>query len=254
MQRPALLLVDRSQLFREGVKTLLTACNFAVCGEASTLGAAIEQLRGGLRADLILFDLDDGDDDEIDSLQQLRITNAEPRIVVLTNELSCRRLAQFLAAGADGYLLKDMSPEALAQSLRLVLLGEKVFPTNLAPLLVNGSFDLALAMKPATPPPGLSEREVQILTCLVNGFSNKIIAKHLELTEGTVKIHLKGLLRKLNARNRTQAAVWALNTGIGTRSEPAMLAAPERRSASTSASASASGNNGKERTASRSSN
>ena len=244
MQKPTILLVDRSQLLREGVKTLLTACNFTVNGEASSLSGAVQHLNNGLKPDLVLIDLAGGNDsdNDIDSLQQLRQANAELRIVVLANDLSSRRLAQCLSAGADGYLLKDMSSEALAQSLRLVLLGEKVFPTHLAPLLVNGSFDLTLSLKPPSAP-GLSEREVQILSCLVNGLSNKTIAKRLDLTEGTVKIHLKGVLRKLNVRNRTQAAVWALNTIIGTRADPTATAAADRPTPG-----------GKERTTSRSAN
>ena len=219
MSKPAILLVDRSKLLREGVKTLLTACDFTVCGDVNTLSAAVEQLEDGLRPDLILIEFAGDDDNEIDLLHRLRASNSDVRIVVLANDLSSGRLSRCLAAGADGYLVKDMSSEALAQSLRLVLLGEKVFPTNLAPLLVNGSFDLTLPRNPSGVPLGLSARGIQILTCLVNGYSNKAIAKRLELTEGTVKIHLKGLLRKLNVSNRTQAAIWALNTGIGGPSE-----------------------------------
>ncbi len=93
-------------------------------------------------------------------------------------------------------------------------MGEKVFPTHLAQLLVSSRGD---ELGQDVPPrrKGLSQREVQILRCLLNGNSNKMIANHLNITEATVKVHLKSLLRKINASNRTQAAIWALNNGIG---------------------------------------
>jgi two-component system nitrate/nitrite response regulator NarL len=193
----------------------LASSHFAVSGEASSIKAAIQAMASGQRPDLVLLDFDTADEEEMDCIRRLHDGDGTVRIVVLTNEMSSQRLAQSLAAGVDGYLLKDMSPNALAQSLRLVLLGEKVFPTNLAPMLISGNFDPAPAIQQVVQPRGLSEREVQILTCLVNGFSNKSIANRLEVTEGTVKVHLKSLLRKLNVSNRTQAAIWALNSGIG---------------------------------------
>jgi two-component system nitrate/nitrite response regulator NarL len=117
-----------------------------------------------------------------------------------------------LDAGLDGYLLSDLSPAALVQSLQLVLLGEKVFPTSLAALLVSGLTDNVVTMPGGGR--GLSEREGQILRFLVHGESNKMIANHLGITEATVKVHLKTVLRKIGALNRTQAAIWALNNGL----------------------------------------
>jgi two-component system, NarL family, nitrate/nitrite response regulator NarL len=124
--------------------------------------------------------------------------------------LSADWLKAAMGAGADGYLLKDVSPEALIQSLQLVVIGEKVFPTNLAALLLT---------QISTPAPqsswrGLSAREREILQHLVTGASNKLIANRLGITEATVKVHLKTLLRKIDVNNRTQAAIWAMNNGI----------------------------------------
>ncbi len=103
---------------------------------------------------------------------------------------------------------------ALTESLRLVMMGEKVFPTDLSELLLRNN-----PQKAPMPGPGerqgLTEREMQILCCLIKGQSNKMIAIHFNITEATVKVHLKSLLRKINASNRTQAAIWALNNGIG---------------------------------------
>ncbi|WP_286192094.1 response regulator transcription factor [Roseomonas genomospecies 6] len=136
------------------------------------------------------------------------------RVVILTTDLCTRRLSGALGAGAHGYLMKDIACEALMQSLKLVMMGEKVFPTHLAELLINGRSEELATEVPARRK-GLSQREIQILRCLLNGNSNKMIANHLHITEATVKVHLKSLLRKINASNRTQAAIWALNNGIG---------------------------------------
>ena len=93
------------------------------------------------------------------------------------------------------------------------MLGEKVFPTHLAALLVNGMADTPPAR--VTTSHGLSEREGQVLQCLVHGDSNKMIGNRLNITEATIKVHMKSLLRKINATNRTQAAIWAMKNGLG---------------------------------------
>jgi two-component system, NarL family, nitrate/nitrite response regulator NarL len=213
MERTPALLIDPNKLFREGLKRLLDDSPFEIVAEASNLreGAAIVET--GLQTDLVLLDLVNGGDDEAEAMRRLRRLLPEARIVVLTTELCTRRLTNALGAGADGYLMKDLSSAALAQSLRLVIMGEKVFPTHLAALLISGrvngnGLEMPISRK------GLSPREVQILRCLLNGDSNKMIANHLHITEATVKVHLKSLLRKINASNRTQAAIWALNNGL----------------------------------------
>src|SRR3546814_6654822 len=99
------------------------------------------------------------------------------------------------------------------------MLGEKVFPTHLATQLVNGTVTTAPVPIPSRNNHGLSEREMQIIQCLVQGESNKMIANRLNIAEATVKVHMKTLLRKINAVNRTQAAIWALDNGITRKSE-----------------------------------
>ncbi|HYG85160.1 MAG TPA: response regulator transcription factor [Azospirillum sp.] len=207
-------LIDSNKLFREGLKRLLDDSPFQIVAEAGNLREAVSAVEGGTRPQLILLDLVSGGDEEAEGMRRLRALLPEARMVILTSELCTRRLANALEAGADGYLMKDLSSDALAQSLRLVMMGEKVFPTHLAALLISGRVngngtDMPVSRK------GLSQREVQILRCLLNGDSNKMIANHLNITEATVKVHLKSLLRKINASNRTQAAIWALNNGIG---------------------------------------
>ena len=112
-------------------------------------------------------------------------------------------------------MLKDMSADSLERALGLVMTGEKVMPTQLATLLINGKlspYDMPTTGRKLR---GLSEREIQILCCLVDGGANKVIANQLGITEATVKVHLKGILKKINMANRTQAAIWALKNGLG---------------------------------------
>ena len=207
-------LIDANKLFREGMKRLFEGTSFNVVGEAGTLREGLTALGTGSNPDLILIDLPSGADEEVEAMRTLREGHPSIKIVILTNDLDTRRLSGALGAGAGGYLLKDIACEALMQSLKLVMMGEKVFPTHLAELLVSGRTEDMGAELP-TRRKGLSQREVQILRCLLNGNSNKMIANHLNITEATVKVHLKSLLRKINASNRTQAAIWALNNGIG---------------------------------------
>ena len=103
----------------------------------------------------------------------------------------------------------------LIQSLQLILLGEKVFPTTLASMLLDMT-----AAGPQHSVRGLSPREREILQLLVTGASNKLIATRLGITEATVKVHLKTLLRKIDVNNRTQAAIWAMNNGFTAEGAP----------------------------------
>ena len=217
-------LIDSNKLFREGLKRLLDDSPFQIQAEAGNLREALSSVENGLKPQLLLLDLQNGGDEEAEGMRRLRALLPDTRMVILTSDLCTRRLANALEAGADGYLMKDLSSDALAQSLKLVMMGEKVFPTHLAELLVSGRTEDMGAELP-TRRKGLSQREVQILRCLLNGNSNKMIANHLNITEATVKVHLKSLLRKINASNRTQAAIWALNNGIGDQGAEAGVAA-----------------------------
>ncbi len=209
------LIVEDSRLFREGMKRILADSPYDIQGEADCLEDAVAIVNEGFAPSLLLLDFREDDVEDFDYIRRLRAHSPSARIVVLTNDVSTSKLTKALELGCDAYLLKDMSPEALIQSLTLTMLGEKVFPTNLAQLLIEGRLGATAA--PSVRPfstSGLSEREMQILRCLVNGDPNKVIANRLKITEATVKVHLKGLLRKISVSNRTQAAIWAVERGI----------------------------------------
>ncbi len=213
MHSQSILVVDGGMLFRDGLARMLTGTCFAVQAEATTTTAL--QHRGALAPppDLILLDCSGAADQMGPSLSALRNCFPKARVVLLSTLVTRSSLCRAFGAGASGYLLKDISCEALVECLMLVAMGEKVFPTRLAEMLADGEAPAAGPAPPAPEADGqpLSRREWQILGCLVGGDSNKLIAKKLAITEATVKVHLKGALRKINARNRTQAAIWALS-------------------------------------------
>ncbi len=206
------LLFGRNKLFREGLKRLLKGSQFEVVGEADDV--SMFEIPTELEPGLILIDLSSNPSHIVDDLTHLSSALPDSPVVILNDNLCSNTLASCLAAGASGYLMKDISLDALLISLQLVVLGEKVFPTHLAALLVNGVANAVPASVPTDNSYGLSEREMQILQCLVQGDSNKLIANRLSITEATVKVHMKSLLRKINVSNRTQAAIWALNNGL----------------------------------------
>lgn len=120
-------------------------------------------------------------------------------------------------APIDGLILKSVSGEALVRSLQLALAGERVFPARLVGLLLANHRAAAAAAPAPEPQDGeapLSEREIEIVRCLVGGDSNKAIADRLDLGEATVRSHLKSVLRKIRVGNRTQAAIWAVENGL----------------------------------------
>ena len=207
--------VDPNQLFREGLRRILKNSRFDIDRQANALSEGLEQIRQD-PPDIVIIDVNVSSN-ALDTLMQgLGDLTPRPRVVVLTESFGLNSLTNALCTGVDGYLLKDMSPDAFEQSLNLVLMGEKVFPTDLAHLLVSNRYvaQSAAPTRSQSNGTGLSDRETEILSCLVNGYSNKSIANSLDLTEGTVKVHLKTILKKIHARNRTQAAIWALQHGI----------------------------------------
>ena len=212
MDRTPILHIDRNQLFREGLRRILDGSPFYVMFEASSFADGVEQI-AVQSPGIVIIDTNGYGEVLPELMENVRVSAMPPRVVMLTDTIAIPRLVGALTAGIDGYLLKDMSTDALKQSLSLVLMGEKVFPTDLAHLLINNRFT---AQTNGASDSGriLSARETEILACLVNGHSNKAIANRLQITEGTVKMHLKGVLKKINAKNGTQAAIWALQNGI----------------------------------------
>lgn len=220
------ILLVGPRLFRAGLKSLLEGAQFRVTGEIADLvhanGAAAPS------PDIALLEAPADPNFALDALQRLTRMFPDTAAVVLSDRVCMATLAGCLAAGASGFLTKDISPDALLRSLQLVALGEKVFPTYLAGLLVHGVPERGQLRVAVDNSCGLSSREVETLQCLLRGESNKLIAKRLSISEATIKVHMKSVLRKIKANNRTQAAMWAISHGYMPARDVSGLAAKGR--------------------------
>ena len=203
----SLLIVDDHPLFRKGVIQLIQAApEFRFVGEAASGKEGIELARR-LQPDMILLDLNMKDMNGVEVLKTLKDEGLDARIIMLTVSDQAEDLMAALQAGADGYLLKDMEPEDLMLQLAEAARGKITISERLTQLLVAS---LREKNRPASlAEAGLTEQENRILEQLIDGKSNKLIARDLGIAEGTVKVHVKHVLKKLNLRSRVEAAVWA---------------------------------------------
>lgn len=176
-------------------------------GEADSGEEAIKKALE-LEPDLILLDLNMEGMNGIDTLIALRNAEVSAKVLVFTVSDSEEDVLAALKAGADGYVFKDVEPEELIDCIKQAILGKSVLSDKLVGILAS-----ALRNKP-TPKqasePSLTDREVEILRQIREGNSNKIVARNLEITEGTVKVHVKNILKKLGLKSRVEAAVWAV--------------------------------------------
>jgi Response regulator containing a CheY-like receiver domain and an HTH DNA-binding domain len=207
-----LLVIDDHPLFRKGVADLIAMdATLTLVGEAASGEEGFARAQE-LQPDLILLDLNMKGMDGIETLKAIKAADLDSRVIMLTVSDNEDNVVAALRAGADGYLLKDMEPEHILDSLRQAAGGRLVISENLTELLAH-----ALCEEPHPrdeDSAGLTDRERQILELVAHGLSNKHIARELNITEGTVKVHVKHLLKKLNLRSRVEAAVWAV-TGRG---------------------------------------
>ncbi len=204
-----LLVIDDHPLFRKGVADLISMEEtLDLVGEAASGEEGLERAIE-LQPDLILLDLNMKGMDGIDTLKAIKEADLDARVIMLTVSDHEDNVVAALRAGADGYLLKDMEPEDILTSLRQAAAGRLVISDNLTELLAHALCDDTHPKDPDNA--GLTERERQILDLIARGLSNKHIARELDITEGTVKVHVKHLLKKLNLRSRVEAAVWAVS-------------------------------------------
>ncbi len=214
MQRVQTLLIEKNSFLREGLKSLLLQSQYDISLEIGNV-SEISSIDTEQKISLIVCGIDENCDDAFSSICTLKAQFKKARIVVLSSNLDSSLIKDSFSAGADGFILKDISASAFIGSLNLVMLGEKVFPTSMASLLTKG-WDSWVANFTSEDPHDydLSDRELEIISCLASGDPNKFIARKLDITESTVKVHLKAILRKLGLCNRTQAAIWAVRNGI----------------------------------------
>ncbi|SFM98280.1 two component transcriptional regulator, LuxR family [Izhakiella capsodis] len=208
MMPATLLLIDDHPTLRRGICQLVSLDPMLqVIGEAGN-GPDGVRLAREHDPDLILLDMNMPEYDGLVTLNALRQQPLSGRVVIFTVSDLRQDVIAALQQGADGYLLKDMEPEALLAALHQAAAGEMVLSDNLVPLLAE---QLRTPPAPASlAASSLTPREEEILRQLARGLSNKLIARELDISESTVKVHVKHLLQKLGLRSRTEAAVWLL--------------------------------------------
>jgi DNA-binding NarL/FixJ family response regulator len=209
--------IDDHALFREGLKFLLRSLDAALeVDEAGTCAKALEH--AAVRSyDLVLLDLKMPGLDGLDALAALREALPAAPLVVLSGEDNPAVVRAAIERGAMGFIPKSSTPEVLIQALRLVLAQGVYLPRTVLDAADPGSAPDSTASRATTDGTalsGLTPRQMDVLRCVIQGKSNKVIARELDVSEGTVKAHLSSVLRSLGAHNRTEAVFAAAKLGL----------------------------------------
>jgi len=204
-------LVSHDRLFRDGVEAILQKQGFSVGLSVPFVKDVVCSLRNGIPPPdvLILVGALPSASDEMSALRSAREAAPQLRTIVFMEEGADPELLRHLISiGVDALLPTDLSAEILVQSIRLVLLGEGFMFSGYVHRLIERQPQTIAAM------PDLTACEIEIIKFMAEGHSNKTIAGWLNLTEPSIKVHIRRLLRKIGATNRTQAAIWAMECGL----------------------------------------
>jgi two-component system, NarL family, nitrate/nitrite response regulator NarL len=206
------LVIAKARLMRDMIGKILTDGGYIVLGEEGhggepTFGPPLSD--SAWKADFVIL-IQERDEISRDALDRVRHA-ASGKIVLLLRENWTEEVAKEVLVAADGVLNDEVSAAALLHALTVIQRGERVVCRHLAQLFEKQSIPVDTGQRKATP---LSPREKEIVSRLVQGESNKVIGHGLHITEATVKVHLKAILRKISVQNRTQAAIWAVNNGF----------------------------------------
>ncbi len=223
------VVLGKYSLMKEGISRLLQAYDFRILA----LISGIDQFKSRVRSQRLLFLLVYTGDDFgsiVSEIELLRDQYPDAHVAVVAEHYGPAEPALAFEAGAIGYLVNAISCDAFIKSVELLMLGELIFPPTFrspAPVLKRPArtktASLATcedekapagALENGAAPPQLSPRETTILRCLIEGASNKFIARKIDIAEATVKAHVKAILRKIRVQNRTQAAIWGMNNEL----------------------------------------
>ena len=208
------VVADDQGLVRTGFRMILTAGGIDVVAEAGTGQQAIDAVRR-TRPDVVLMDVRMPELDGLEATRRILAGAADaPRVIILTTFDLDHYVYAALAAGASGFLLKDVTPEQLVAAVRMVRTGDALLAPVITRRLVERFFRRDPAAVPHRELAALTPRELEVLGLVARGLSNAELAAHLHLSEATVKTHVARILAKLGLRDRAQAVVVAYETGL----------------------------------------
>jgi DNA-binding NarL/FixJ family response regulator len=247
----ATILVGKSVLLREGLARILHSPSFRIVASVS----GVEDLPPSQSQSefplFLIVHTGDNFDTAIEQIETIRSRGPAGRIAIVADRYRLAELVSALRAGANGYFVDVMTCDVFVKSIELVMMGETIYPPAFLSFVVDPDASNIDEMAPRdeqralpaatedtisatedTIAPQLSPRETSILRCLVEGDSNKCIARKIDIAEATVKVHVKAILRKIRVQNRTQAAVWGMKNGplapTANNSVPSLTADPSR--------------------------
>lgn len=216
-------LLAKNEIAREGLRNILSGGSFQIETSVSDVSALLNA-QGNVDVDTVdhVIVIDGGRGEfGLDACRRLAAKRTNARLALLLDQYSFEQVVEAFQLGADAVVIKEISCEPLTESILLVAMGEKVFPSQLLANLVSWMpASIAGDWKSSAAAVGLSEREIEILESVMAGMANKVIARQFGICEATVKVHVKAILRKLGVENRTQAATWGVKNGLG---EPVQL-------------------------------
>jgi two-component system nitrate/nitrite response regulator NarL len=207
------LIIDDHALFRVGLQGLLEQRGIDIVGAVASGQEGLDAIEH-IEPDIVLLDMRMPDMGGLEVLQQIRHRKPTLSVVMLTTSNEEKDLIKSLRLGAQGYLLKDMEPDELVGALRDIEKGKNVVAHDLTDALARMVQGEASIEDDDGPFSELTPREMEILCLLAEGQSNKLIARNLGISDGTVKLHVKAILRKLGIHSRVEAAVIAVEQGL----------------------------------------
>ncbi len=216
MEKPIeVVIADDHGIVTESLRLYLENAGLNVVGTAASGRQAVEQVKK-TRPDVLLLDIRMPDMDGIEALAKIKREVPETTVIMLTSVDEYASMAQAIALGAAGYLLKDTTPKQIPNIIRAVMEGDAIIDQNLLrEALTTVGFHAQQAQQNAEPPiKDLTEQEQRVLLLLAQGLDNDTIARTLVVSRNTIKTHITSIFRKLNVSNRTQAAIWAFRNGI----------------------------------------
>lgn len=205
-----IVVADDHSLFRDGITSLLEAAGYEVVEQSSDGQEAIEAVRR-FHPDLVLLDISMPQMGGLEALHLIKAEFPDTRVVILTVSDDDDDLFGTIRAGADGYLHKDLNASEFLEMIAGLEHGEAAITRKTAARLMSGFQNLAQQTENIRQ---LTNREVQLLSWMVEGYSNKAIAQQLFISENTVKYHIKNIFQKLEVQNRTEAVAFALREGL----------------------------------------